>query len=78
MKATKKEIEQALKIVQGKKSKKSNPKTSLVKFMTEKGYNVTSEKKSSYKTKDATKTGTEMTFSNGKSYMVGESRFWKL
>jgi hypothetical protein len=59
------------------KKVKATPRAQLVAFMKDKGYGVKSEKSSTYTNKAGeVKQGKELTFNNGKTYMVGESRFW--
>ena len=56
---------------------KANPKTDLVNFMKSKGYKLTKEVKATYVNKaKETIPVKKLSFSNGKDYMVGASRFW--
>jgi len=73
-------VKAVIKAEKAKKAKvKQTPKQALIGFMKKHGYSVKAEKPSSYTNKAGeTKKGIEITFTNGRTYMVGESRFWKL
>lgn len=77
-----KEIERLVKAVvknmkKAEKKAKQTPREALISFMAKKGYELKTAQKTTYGVKSgAQKTGEALTFSNGKTYIVGEHRFW--